>query len=287
MARPRKPAEPPLPGPATVPEPPKTPGVEELKRGFDAWLIKRGKAPTTRRLYQRNAVEFLEWLEQNPPLTGEQADAIVARYFQALEEQQPGNSGNLRRTTAARAFMTFMGRPPQMYRSQTGPYGGLRKGQGARYLNIEDTVSVLDAVRERGIRQEVAIVGLLLISEMSPRLLCSLTVADVAGLDVNGQRWRIDRGSRSWNFMVSTSIGRVVEAVASERPGPRSALFADDEGRALMRQSLDTIMKGIGDAAGIPDLAAYRLTMSRSKRSGQGVGWDALPGAARGRARRR
>lgn len=276
-------AEQAIPDAGSVPAPPRTMAIEDLKKGFDAWLQKRGKSVTTRRLYLRNVEEFLLWLQDSPPLSGEQSDATVARYFAHLEERAPGNSGNLRRTTAARAFLTYKGNPPLNYRSQSGPYGGLRKGQGARYLNLEETVSVLTAVRERGIAQEVAIVGLLLFSEMSPRLLCSLLVADLAGLDVTGQRWRVDRGPRSWGFDVPTSIGDILHELALMRGGEKTSLFVDDEDAMLTRQSLDTIMKQIGEDAGIPDLAAYRLTMSRSKRSGQGVGWDALPNKSRRR----
>lgn len=277
-------AEPDVPGPASVPAPPREQSVDELLKGFDGWLVKRGKSPTTRRLYLRNADEFLDWLTEAPPLPGEESDAIVARYFAALEESAPGNSGNLRRTTAARSFLTFMGSPPAMYRSQSGPYGGLRRGQGARYLDLEEIVAVLNAVRERAVPQEVGIVGLLLFAEMSPRLVSSLTMADVTGLDVTGQRFRVDRGNKSWHFTIPVSIGQVVQQLGQQRTHDRAPLFVDASGAALTRQSLDAIMKQIGDAAGIPDLAAYRLTMSRSKRSGQGVGWDALPTRpARGR----
>jgi hypothetical protein len=268
--------------PGAVPEPPRPRPVEELKQGFEDWLLKRGKSATTRRLYLRNATEFLTWLDGAPPLAGEKPDAIVARYYAALEGSDPGNSGNLRRTTAARAFLTFAGAPPESYRSETGPYRGLRRGQGARYLDIEESLAVLESVRERGFADEVGIVGLLLLSEMSPRLVCSLTVADLARLDEVGQHWRIDRGNQHWEFSVPSSIARVLLNLGRERPALHSPLFVDGEGQALTRQSLDHIMKELGAVAGVPDLAAYRLTMSRSKRSGQGLGWDALSARRKG-----
>ncbi|MBN2359105.1 MAG: hypothetical protein JXR83_06600 [Deltaproteobacteria bacterium] len=288
LAPPLTPSTGEVPDAASVPAPPREQSVEELLRGFDGWLVKRGKSPTTRRLYLRNADEFLDWLTEAPPLPGEESDAIVTRYFKTLEESAPGNSGNLRRTTAARSFLTFMGSPPTLYRSRSGPYRGLRRGQGARYLDLEEIVAVLNTVRDRGEPQEVGIVGLLLFAEMSPRLLCSLTIADLSGLDVTGQRFRVDRGLRTWQFTIPVSIGQVLQQIGQKRGRDRGPLFVDAAGAVLTRQSLDAIMKQIGDQAGIPDLAAYRLTMSRSKRSGQGVGWDALPTRPlRGRPARR
>ncbi|MFH1811110.1 MAG: hypothetical protein ABIJ09_20385 [Pseudomonadota bacterium] len=275
-----------LPEPGAVPAPPRPRNVDELKKGFEDWLLQRGKSATTRRLYLRNVAEFLDWLNTAPPLAGEKADAIVTRYYAALEIADPGNSGNLRRTTAARAFLTYSGAPPEAYRSETGPYRGLRRGQGARYLDIEESLSVLETVRDRGLPQEVAVVGLLLLSEMSPRLVCSLTVADLARLDDTGQQWRVDRGNQHWEFAVPSSIARVLLDLGRERPNLHSPLFVDGQGQALTRQSLDHIMKELGAAAGVPELAAYRLTMSRSKRSGHGLGWDALA-ARRGGPRRR
>lgn len=263
-----------IPEAGSVPPPPRPRDAVALQEGFDQWMEQRGKSATTRRLYLRNAAEFLHWLADNPPLRGERGDALVQRYFSALEDNKPGNSGNLRRSTAARAFLEYADIPVQSHRSGDGPYVGLRKGQGARYLDSAEILAILESVRED---QDIAIVALLLFAEMSPRLLNTLRVEDLAGLKPEKKLWRIKRGDRAWDFEVWPSVAEILLRRGEQATGSRTPLFVDDQGEALNRQSLDAIIKKVGKGANVEDLAAYRLTMSRSKRSGQGVGWDALP----------
>lgn len=265
---------PPLPDAGAVPPPPRWTSREVMLRGFDDWLDQRGKAATTRRLYLRNAAEFIDWIAGDPAHPGESSDDLVARYFSVLEQRQPGNSGNLRRTTVAKAFLTYTGRPPVQGRSASGPYVGLRRGQGARYLEVGDTLAVLGAVRDRGEPQVVAITGLLLFAEMSPRLLCEILVSDLAGLDVVGQTWQVERGGQSWQFNVPGGIARLLLELAETRSGDDQPLFADVEGAPLSRSTLDEMMKGVGEKAGVPDLAAYRLSLSKSKRAGRGTSFN-------------
>ena len=270
------PSETEVPEAGAVPAPPRSRSAEELQQGFDQWMEQRGKAATTRRLYLRNSAEFLHWLSVHPPLTGERGEALVQRYFAELEANNPGNSGNLRRSTAARAFLEFADVPVHGQRSGSGAYAGLRKGQGARYLDTQQILAILETVRED---QDIAIVALLLFAEMSPRLLNSLRVADLSGLNSTDKKWKITRGQSSWDFDVAGSVQEILLKLGKGRKQD-AALFVDDEAQALNRQSLDHIIKNIGKQAKVQDLAAYRLTMSRSKRSGQGVGWDALPASA-------
>jgi integrase/recombinase XerC len=227
------------------------------------WLEGRPLAARSREAYGHHVSRFLAWLGDRSPVDGDPLVDVDARdwavrdykrHLKAVERWKPA-SVNLA-LAALDSFYTQLGLGRPVVRREDLP------AKAPRAIT-EDQQRRLLRMAERASARDRAIVVLLLYTGLR---LAELVALDVGDVRVSARKGlvivRSGKGDAYREVPLNALVRQVLEEWIAERkakaPEGEKAFFIGRSGRRLSKRSVDDVVRGLGDDAGVK-LSAHVL----------------------------